>query len=62
MKFVVGGNASNPQEEYLHWNYYPLFSSDNNHSINRNLGLIEGRFTNSISIQLRLPVLKKQYY
>src|SRR5437762_8511724 len=21
MKFIVGGNASNPQEEYLHWNY-----------------------------------------
>jgi ABC-2 type transport system permease protein len=48
MKFIVGGTASNPQEEYLHWNYYPLFSSDNNHSINRNLGLVEGRFTNSI--------------
>jgi ABC-2 type transport system permease protein len=24
MPFAVGGNASNPQYEFLHWNYYPL--------------------------------------
>jgi gliding-associated putative ABC transporter substrate-binding component GldG len=58
MKFIVGGNAANPQEEYLHWNYYPLFSSDNNHSINRNLGLVEGRFTNSIDT-VKAPGIKK---
>ena len=23
--FVVGGTAENPQFEFLHWNYYPLF-------------------------------------
>ena len=59
MKFIVGGNASNPQEEYLHWNYFPLFSSDNNHSINRNLGLVEGRFTNSIDT-VKAPGIKKK--
>jgi len=58
MKFIVGGTAANPQEEYLHWNYYPLFSSDNNHSINRNLGLVEGRFTNSIDTVKALGIRK----
>jgi gliding-associated putative ABC transporter substrate-binding component GldG len=48
LPFVVGGSASNPQYEFLHWNYYPLFESRNNHPINQNLGLIAGRFVNSI--------------
>ena len=48
MPFAVGGNAENPQYEYLHWNYYPLFESGGNHSINKNIGLIAGRFVNSI--------------
>ncbi|HEV8287036.1 MAG TPA: gliding motility-associated ABC transporter substrate-binding protein GldG [Chitinophagaceae bacterium] len=60
MKFIVGGNASNPQEDYLHWNYYPLFSSDNNHSVNRNLGLVEGRFVNSIDT-VKAPGVKKTF-
>lgn len=46
--FVVGGSPENPQYEYLHWNYYPLFESKNNHTINRNLGLVASRFVNSI--------------
>ncbi|HVX51914.1 MAG TPA: gliding motility-associated ABC transporter substrate-binding protein GldG [Chitinophagaceae bacterium] len=45
---VVGGSAANPQYEFLHWNYFPLFESQNNHPINKNLGLVEGRFVNSI--------------
>jgi len=48
MPFVVGGTKDNPQYEFLHWNYYPLFESKNNHSINRNLGLVSSRFVNSI--------------
>lgn len=48
MPFAVGGNASNPQYEFLHWNYYPLFESHNNHIINKNLGLVAGRFVNTI--------------
>ena len=32
----------------MHWNYYPLFESRNNHSINKNIGLVAGRFVNSI--------------
>lgn len=48
MPFAVGGSKENPQYEFLHWNYYPLFESQNNHTINKNLGLISGRFVNSI--------------
>jgi ABC-2 type transport system permease protein len=48
MPFVVGGSADNPQYEFLHWNYYPLFDSKNNHTINKNTGLIAGRFVNSV--------------
>ncbi|MBS1921205.1 MAG: gliding motility-associated ABC transporter substrate-binding protein GldG [Bacteroidetes bacterium] len=46
--FVVGGNSNNPQQEFLHWNYYPLFASKNNHPINKNIGLVGGRFVNSM--------------
>lgn len=48
LPFAVGGSRSNPQYEFLHWNYYPLFESANNHSINKNLGLVAGRYVNSI--------------
>jgi gliding-associated putative ABC transporter substrate-binding component GldG len=48
LPFAVGGSASNPQFEFLHWNYYPLFEPRGNHLINKNLGLIAGRFVNSI--------------
>jgi gliding-associated putative ABC transporter substrate-binding component GldG len=48
MPFVVGGSADNPQYEFMHWNYYPLFESNGNHTINKNTGLIAGRFVNSI--------------
>lgn len=44
----VGGTPSAPQYEFLHWNYYPLFETRGNHIINKNLGLIAGRFVNSI--------------
>jgi gliding-associated putative ABC transporter substrate-binding component GldG len=46
--FVVGGNSNNPQQEFLHWNYYPLFGSTGNNAINKNIGLVGGRFVNSI--------------
>lgn len=46
--FVVGGNSNNPQQEFLHWNYYPLFGSAGNNAINKNIGLVGGRFVNSI--------------
>lgn len=48
MPFAVGGSAENPQYEFLHWNYYPLFESRGNHTINKNIGLVAGRFVNSI--------------
>lgn len=48
MPFAVGGSQDNPQFEFLKWNYYPLFESGGNHTINKNTGLIAGRFVNSI--------------
>lgn len=48
LPFAVGGDPSSPQYEFLHWNYYPLFESRNNHPINKNIGLVAGRFVNSI--------------
>ncbi|MBD0376352.1 MAG: Gldg family protein, partial [Flavisolibacter sp.] len=48
MPFVVGGSAANPQYEFLHWNYYPLFESKENNPITKNLGLVAGRFVNSM--------------
>ena len=48
LPFAVGGTPENPQYEFLHWNYYPLFESRGNHPINKNLGLVAGRFVNSI--------------
>ncbi len=48
LPFAVGGSAGNPQFEFLHWNYYPLFESKGNHAINRSLGLVAGRFVNSM--------------
>lgn len=48
LPFDVGGNESAPQFEFLKWNYYPIFESKGNHPINRNMGLVAGRFVNSI--------------
>lgn len=36
------------QFEFLHWNYFPLFESPQNSVINKNLGLVAGRFVNTI--------------
>jgi ABC-2 type transport system permease protein len=48
LPFAVGGDQSKPQYEFIHWNYYPLFESKNNHIINKKLGLVAGRFVNSV--------------
>jgi ABC-2 type transport system permease protein len=45
LPFDVNGNG---QFDFLHWNYFPLFESKSNHIINKNLGLVSGRFVNSI--------------
>lgn len=60
LPFAVGGSLSNPQYEFLHWNYYPLFESRNNHIINKNLGLVAGRFVNSIDT-VELAGIKKTF-
>ncbi|OSZ73653.1 gliding motility-associated ABC transporter substrate-binding protein GldG [Chitinophagaceae bacterium IBVUCB2] len=48
MPFAVGGTQENPQFEFLKWNYYPLFGSPNNNPVTKNMGLVMGRFVNSI--------------
>ncbi len=48
LPFGVGGTAQAPQYEFLQWNYYPLFESRGSHPINKNLGLVAGRYVNSI--------------
>jgi len=48
LPFAVGGSSDKPQFEHLHWNYYPLFEGKGNHTINKSLGLVAGRFVNSI--------------
>lgn len=45
---VVGGTLDKPQFEFLHWNYFPLFSPSPNQLLNKNLGYVSGRFVNSI--------------
>ena len=48
LPFAVGGNSDNPQYEFLHWNYYPLFEPRGNHQVTKNIGLVAGRFVNSM--------------
>lgn len=45
---IVGGTQENPQREFLPWNYYPVFQSKNDHLINRNIGLVTGKYVNSV--------------
>jgi len=45
LPFDVNGNG---QFEFLHWNYFPLFESKSDNLIDKNLGLVAGRFVNSI--------------
>jgi gliding-associated putative ABC transporter substrate-binding component GldG len=45
LPFVVNGSE---QMDFLHWNYFPLFETKSNHQINKNLGLVAGKFVNSI--------------
>jgi gliding-associated putative ABC transporter substrate-binding component GldG len=45
LPFSVNGKD---QFEFLHWNYFPLFESKQNNVINKNIGLVAGRFVNTI--------------
>ncbi|MDQ6843087.1 MAG: gliding motility-associated ABC transporter substrate-binding protein GldG [Bacteroidota bacterium] len=55
LPFDVNGNK---QYEFLHWNYFPLFESKQNSLINKNLGLVAGKFVNSIDT-VSSPGIKK---
>ncbi len=46
------------QFEFLHWNYFPLFESPQNSVINKNLGLVAGKFANTIDT-VAAPGIKK---
>ena len=45
LPFDVNGNG---QFDLLPWNYFPVIDSKGNHPINKGLGFISGRFTNSL--------------
>jgi len=55
---AVNGNSETPQFEFVHWNYYPLFESGGNHTINKNTGLIAARFANSLDTILATGIQK----
>ncbi len=55
LPFDVNGNG---QYELMPWNYFPLFGTQNNHPINKNLGFVAGRFVNSIDT-VGVPEIKK---
>jgi len=55
LPFSVNGKD---QFEFLHWNYFPLFESKQNSVINKNVGLVAGRFVNSIDT-VSAPGIKK---
>ena len=55
LPFSVNGKD---QFEFLHWNYFPLFESKQNSVINKNLGLVAGRFVNTIDT-VNAPGIKK---
>jgi ABC-2 type transport system permease protein len=58
MPFAIGGSAEKPQFEFLHWNYYPLFDANRNHPVTKNIGLVAGRFVNSVDT-VAAPGIKK---
>jgi ABC-2 type transport system permease protein len=55
LPFNVNGKT---QFQFLHWNYFPLFESKQNSIINKNIGLVAGRFVNSIDT-VGAPGIKK---
>ena len=55
---IVGGTPENPQFEFLHWNYFPLFLPEKNPVVNRNMGYIAGRFVNPIDT-IQVPGVEK---
>jgi gliding-associated putative ABC transporter substrate-binding component GldG len=55
LPFSVNGKD---QFEFLHWNYFPLFESKQNSVINKNLGLVAGKFVNSMDT-VSAPGIKK---
>jgi gliding-associated putative ABC transporter substrate-binding component GldG len=55
LPFSVNGKT---QFDFLHWNYFPLFESKQNSVINKNVGLVAGRFVNSMDT-VSAPGIKK---
>lgn len=55
LPFSVNGKD---QFDFLKWNYFPLFESKHNNAITNNLGLVAGKFVNTIDT-LDLPGISK---
>jgi len=55
LPFDVNGNG---QFDFLTWNYFPVFASQSDNSINKNLGFISGKFVNSIDTVEALGIKK----
>lgn len=55
LPFVVNGQN---QFDHLRWDYFPLFESKQNSVITKNLGLVAGRFVNSIDT-VNAPAITK---
>lgn len=55
LPFSVNGKD---QFEFLHWNYFPLFESKQNSVITKNLGLVAGKFVNTMDT-VAAPGIKK---
>ena len=55
LPFSVNGKD---QFDFLHWNYFPLFESKQNSVINKNVGLVAGRFVNTMDT-VAAPGIKK---
>ncbi len=53
---AAGGGKD--QFEFLKWNYFPLFESKQNSVINKNVGLVAGKFVNSMDT-VSAPGIKK---
>ncbi|MEO6330520.1 MAG: gliding motility-associated ABC transporter substrate-binding protein GldG [Ginsengibacter sp.] len=45
LPFVLNGGQ---QIDFIQWNYFPLFQSKGDHPVNKIIGLVAGRFVNSI--------------
>ena len=54
LRFIYGQS----QDTLLPWNYFPLLESGQNSAINKNVGLVEGKFVNSMDTTSAAGIIK----